>query len=44
MKRRDFIKTTTAAGVGAFVLPRFSIAKPGPSPNSKMNIAMIGAG
>jgi predicted dehydrogenase len=44
MKRREFIKTTTAAGVGAFVLPRFSIGKPGPSPNSKMNIAMIGAG
>ena len=44
MKRRNFIKTTAAAGAGAFVLPRFSIGQPGPSANSKMNIAMIGVG
>jgi hypothetical protein len=29
---------------GAFALPRFSIAQPGGSPTSKLNIAMIGAG
>ena len=44
MKRRDYIKTTAAAGAGAFLLPRFSIGKPGPLANSKMNIAMIGVG
>ncbi len=41
MKRRTFIKTTAAAGAGAFVLPRFSIGQPGPSANSKLNIAMV---
>lgn len=44
MQRRKFFKTAAAASAGAFVLPRFSIAKPGPSANSKVNIAMIGAG
>ncbi|MEM9158433.1 MAG: Gfo/Idh/MocA family oxidoreductase [Verrucomicrobiota bacterium] len=44
LKRRDFIKKTAAAGVGAFVLPRFSIGKAGPSANSRLNIAMVGAG
>lgn len=43
MQRRKFFKTAAAAGAGAFVLPRFSIGKPGPSANSKVNIAMIGA-
>lgn len=44
MKRRNFLKTTSAIAAGAFVLPRFSIGKPGASANSKLNIAMIGAG
>ena len=44
MKRRDFIQKTAVAGAAAFVLPRFSIGQPGPSANSKMNIAMIGVG
>ncbi len=44
MERRAFIKTAAAATAGAFTLPQFSIGKPGPSANSKLNIAMIGAG
>ncbi|MEN8662253.1 MAG: Gfo/Idh/MocA family protein [Lentimonas sp.] len=44
MNRRHFIKTTAAVSAGSFILPRFSIGKPGPSANSKLNIAMIGAG
>jgi len=44
MKRRNFLKTAAAASTGAFVLPRFSIGQPGPSANSKLNIAHIGAG
>jgi predicted dehydrogenase len=43
LNRKSFIKTTATAA-GAFVLPRFSIGKPGPSANSKLNIAIIGAG
>jgi predicted dehydrogenase len=43
MKRRNFLKTAAAASAGAFVLPRFSIGQPGPSANSKLNIAHIGA-
>lgn len=41
MNRRRVIKTSAAA---ASALPLFSIGKPGPSANSKLNIAMIGAG
>jgi predicted dehydrogenase len=44
MKRRNFLKTAAAASAGAFILPRFSIGQPGPSANSKLNIAHIGAG
>ena len=44
MQRRNFIKTAAAASAGAFILPRFSIGQPGPSANSKLNIAHIGAG
>lgn len=44
MQRRNFIKTAAAASAGAFILPRFSIGQPGGSANSKINIAMIGAG
>lgn len=42
--RRSFIKKSAAIGAGTFILPRFSIAKPGRSANSKVNVAMIGAG
>ena len=42
--RRSFIKKSAAIGTGIFVLPRFSIGKPGQSANSKVNVAMIGAG
>ncbi|CAA6680222.1 MULTISPECIES: Gfo/Idh/MocA family protein [unclassified Lentimonas] len=44
LSRRNFIKQSAVVGAGAFVLPRFSIGKPGGSPNSKLNIAMIGHG
>ena len=44
MQRRNFIKTAAAASAGAFILPRFSIGQSGPSANSKLNIAHIGAG
>ena len=42
--RRSFIKNSATATAGAFVLPQFSIAQSGPSANSKLNIAMVGAG
>jgi len=42
--RRSFIKKTAAAGAGAFLVPHFSIGKSGPSANSRLNIAFIGAG
>ena len=42
--RRSFMKKSAAIGAGAFILPRFSIGTPGQSANSKVNIAMIGAG
>ncbi|MEM1108540.1 MAG: Gfo/Idh/MocA family oxidoreductase [Planctomycetota bacterium] len=44
INRRTFLKTTAATAAGAGVLPSFSIGQPGPSANSKLNIAMIGAG
>ncbi|MEM1108538.1 MAG: Gfo/Idh/MocA family oxidoreductase [Planctomycetota bacterium] len=44
MNRRTFLKTTAATAAGAGVLPSFSIGQPGPSANSKLNIAMVGAG
>ncbi|HAV12336.1 MAG TPA: gfo/Idh/MocA family oxidoreductase [Opitutae bacterium] len=45
LNRRSFIqKSAAATALGAFVLPRFSIGKPGGSANSKLNIAHIGAG
>lgn len=44
VNRRSFLKTSAATAAGAFILPRFSIGKPGVSANSKLNIAMIGAG
>ena len=42
--RRHFLKSTALLSGAAFVLPRFSIGQSGGSPNSKVNIAMIGAG
>ena len=42
--RRTFLKTSAAVTAGTFVLPQFSIGKPGPLANGKLNIAMIGAG
>ena len=39
--RRHFLGTTTAA-LGGSALPRFSIGKEGASPNSKINIAVVG--
>ena len=43
MKRRTFLSTTTAAAAST-VFPQFSIGKPGPSANSKINVAFIGSG
>lgn len=42
MNRRQFAKTAAVAAAGAFTLPRFSIGRPGPSANSRLNIAHIG--
>jgi len=41
LNRRTFIKGS-AAGVAS--IPLFSIGKPGPSANSKINVAVVGAG
>lgn len=42
MKRRTFLKTAIAAS--AYAVTPFNILKAGPSPNSKLNIAVIGVG
>jgi hypothetical protein len=39
-----FVTSAAAASAGAIVLPGFNIAKAGPSPNSKLNIAFVGGG
>jgi hypothetical protein len=45
MKRRSFLTTTTGAlAATGGSLPLFSIGKPGPSANSKLNVAFIGSG
>ena len=44
INRRSFLKKTAAVGAGVSVLPKFNIGKPGPSANSKVNVAMVGAG
>lgn len=44
LSRRRFLTTSTAATAGSFALPRFSIGKPGPSANSRVNLAFIGVG
>ena len=41
MNRRDFIKSTAAAGLGALILPSGTFAGP-KSPSNKLNVAMIG--
>lgn len=43
LTRRSFIKKSAAAS-GAIAVPHFSIGKPGLSANSKLNVALIGAG
>ncbi len=43
LNRRKFLKGATVATATAF-LPRFAIGKSGPSANSKLNVAFIGAG
>ncbi len=42
--RRRFLASTTAVTAGAFVVPRFSIGKPGPSANSGLYLAFIVVG
>ncbi len=44
MKRRSFLKQTGGALAASTVFPSFAIGKPGPSANSKLNVAFIGAG
>ncbi len=44
LKRRSVLKAMAAAGAATFAPVPFSIGKPGPSANSKLNVAMIGAG
>ena len=41
--RRDYLKASAVIS-GSFILPQFAIGRPGRSANSKINIAMIGAG
>jgi hypothetical protein len=36
--RRQFLASTAAIAAGAWVAPRFSIARPGPSANSRINL------
>jgi len=40
--RRQFLSTAAVTAAG-FTLPRFAIGKPGPSANSKINVAVIGS-
>lgn len=42
--RRSFLGRSITLAAGACVAPRFSIGKPGPSANSRINIACIGVG
>ena len=44
MKRRTFLSLATQSVAASSVFPAFSIGKPGPSANSKLNIAFIGSG
>ena len=42
--RRSFLKSSSAALTGAFVLPHFNIGRAGASANSRVNVAAIGVG
>lgn len=44
INRRSFLRKTAALAAASTAFPRFSIGQAGPSANSKVNIAMIGAG
>jgi hypothetical protein len=44
MKRRTILKRSCVAAGAACIPARFAIGKSGPSANSRLNIAMIGAG
>ena len=44
MKRRAFLSTATGTLAASTVFPSFAIGKPGPSANSKLNVAFIGSG
>ena len=44
MRRRDFLAAAGAVAAATFVPPQFNILKAGVSPNSKINVAMIGGG
>jgi len=44
MKRRTFLSIAAPAVAAQRVFPSFAIGKPGPSANSKLNIAFIGSG
>ena len=44
MKRRTFLTSSSTAIAASATLPRFSIGKPGPSANSKVNVAFVGSG
>jgi predicted dehydrogenase len=44
VKRRTFLSLVTQAAAAPAVLPTFAIGRPGPSANSRLNIAFIGSG
>ena len=45
MKRRDFVRKTSASALGFYLVPRHVIGGPGfTAPSDKLNIAAIGAG
>jgi len=44
MRRRDFLTAAGAVAAGSFIPQHFNILKAGVSPNSKVNVAMIGGG
>ncbi len=41
MKRRDFLKKSSAVGAGCLILPRLAVAGP-EAPSNKLNMALIG--
>lgn len=44
MNRRSFLAASTGTLAASTVFPSFAIGKPGPSANSKLNVAFIGSG